>query len=52
MGKPHTRSIPTAVARLDVAGMLMLDIQIEALGHHLIQLKNDEYTYAVGELAL
>ncbi len=52
MGKPHTRSIPTAVAKVDVAAMRSLGIQVEAPGHHLIQLESDEYTYAVGELAL
>ena len=31
MGKPHTRSIPTAVARPDVAAMRTLGIQLEAL---------------------
>ncbi|QBD83269.1 ParM/StbA family protein [Ktedonosporobacter rubrisoli] len=49
---PRTMSIPTAVAKVDVQAMRSLGVQINGSEHHLIHLEGDEFTYAIGDLAL
>jgi plasmid segregation protein ParM len=52
MPAPRAMSIPTAFAKVDVTAMRNLGINVEAPGNHLMQLEDDEFTYAVGDLAL
>jgi hypothetical protein len=52
MGEPVTRSIPTAIAKVDLQAMINLGINVEAPDYHTLRLDGEESSYAIGELAL
>ena len=49
---PRTLSIPTALAKVDLQSMLNLGISLAEPEYHTLRLDGEEYSYAIGELAL